>query len=488
MRFTIFKRLTFDYIAIILSVIFLGGYITVKLNQLNELTRSIAEVDGATINHTENLLQTLYSQVSFEKKFIVSNDKDFYKRFQELKDYFLKHMEELRMLIPIDSWKKRGLFSEAEELYKEYLFLLKKDFAFVSGDNGERVQLDKDDKEREKEEIVDSINQRLRGIISIARIDRDKKIETSSSVSSHILRMAAIISGSSVVIGLLISFFNTRSINRSILLLQDKTKEIANGKFDKVTDITSPPEIKDLGDHFNSMCERLEELDDMKEDFISHISHELRTPLTAIKEASSMVLEETYASTNEKQNELFTIIKEECDRLINSVSRILDLSRMEANMMDYNFHECNLITVVQKSILRLAPIAQKKKINLELKPSSEIPLVKIDTARIEQVLENLLGNALKYTPDKGLVTININYMVSRKLVQVSVMDTGFGIAKNNLEKIFDKFKRINDGKDTILGTGLGLSIAKYIIDVHGGDIWVQSEPGKGSVFYFALPV
>ncbi len=487
MRFTIFKRLTFDYIAIILSVIFLGGYITVKLNQLNEITRSIAEVDGATINHTENLLKTLYSQVSFEKKFIISKDKDFYNRFQELKVYFLSHMKELSMLIPIDSLEKRELFSDAEDLYEGYLSLLKSDFAFVSGGGIEDDLIEKAGKEGKKEEIVDNINQKLRAIISIARIDRDKKIETSNSVSSHILRMAALISGFSVVIGLLISFFNTRSINRSILLLQDKTKEIANGKFDKVTDITSPPEIKDLGDHFNSMCERLEELDDMKEDFISHISHELRTPLTAIKEASSMVLEETFASTNEKQNELFTIIKEECDRLINSVSRILDLSRMEANMMDYNFRKCNLIPVVRKSILRLAPIAQKKKINLELKPSGKIPFVKIDIERIDQVLGNLIGNALKYTPDSGFVTINIDYMENRKLVKVAVKDTGCGIAKNNLEKIFDKFKRINDGKDTIRGTGLGLSIAKHIIDVHGGDIWVQSEPGKGSVFYFALP-
>ncbi len=337
--------------------------------------------------------------------------------------------------------------------------------------------------------MVDGFNQKLRKITNIVRLDRDKKIHTSSQISSNILKVSTIIVVLVVVIGILISFFTTKSINRPILLLQEKTKEIADGKFEKIPDITSPPEIKELADQFNIMCERLKELDELKLDVISHISHELRTPLTAIKEASSMILEGVFVARQEKQHELMTIVKEECERLINSVNRILDISCMEAKMTEYHFEKCNLIPVVRKSVLKLAPIALSKGVNLELKPTNDLLLVKIDAERISQVLENLLGNALKFTPNRGAVKVCVSCKNGNKdFVEIAVSDTGKGILKENLENIFDKFKRIDSGKETARGTGLGLSIAKYIIDAHGGMIWAQSELGNGSTFFFTLPV
>ena len=488
MKYTIFKRLTFDYIAIILSVIFLGVYITIKLKQLNELTRSVAKVDSASIIHIENLLDAMYSQVGFGKKYLISKDKDFYNRFKELKKYFLDDLSKLENLI--DSSRKYNLFLEAKGLYFEYLSLFEKELAF------EDENLDNFTKRlknvRKKEElIVDTINRRLKNIITIARFARDNKIEKSNQISLHILKVTAITSGFAVLLGILISFFNTRIINRSILVLQKRTEEVSKGKFEKIENIKSPPEIKELGDHFNMMCERLKELDNMKVDFISHISHELRTPLTAIKEASSMMLEETFVDTNEKQKELFTVVKEECDRLITSVNKILDLSCMEAKMMDYQFKECSVFPVIQKTILKLAPIAQSKRINLELIPPPELPTVKVDSERIGQVLENLLANALKFTPNGGIVTIKTFCKTDaslNKFLEISISDTGCGILNDNLGKIFDKFKRIKSGRETVRGTGLGLSIVKHIIDAHGGSVWVKSEPGKGSTFFFSLPV
>lgn len=483
MKFTIFKRLTLGYLAIMSLVIFLGVYVTFKLNQLNRMASAITSVDGAAIRLTENLLDAMFSQVSFEKKYLISKDQDFYQQFWQIKEYFTKDMEKLGCVM--DSSEEKKLFAEAKGLYDRYLSLFKEEVSFVEKGQGyprKRYQ-------EGKEKIVDEINQKLREIINIARLDRDKKMQVSSQISSHVLKVTTITAGLIIIMGILISLFNTGSINRPILLLQKKTKEIAKGKFEEVPNIPSPPEIKELADDFNIMCERLKELDKMKVDFISHVSHELRTPLTAIKEASSMLLERTFVSTPEKQHELLTIIKEECERLINSVNRILDLSRMEAEMMDYHFRECNLISVIQKSVLKLAPIAQRKKINLGLKLSSDLPLVKIDEDRIGQVVENLLGNALKFTSGRGTVIISASLKNGEKgFIDVSVSDTGCGIPRENLEKIFDKFKRIDSGRETARGTGLGLSIAKYVIAAHGGKIWAESEPGKGSTFFFTLPV
>ena len=158
--------------------------------------------------------------------------------------------------------------------------------------------------------------------------------------------------------------------------------------------------------------------------------------------------------------------------------------------LDNQFSKCSLIPVIQKTILKLAPIALRERIELELKPSTDLPLVTIDEERIGQVIENLTANALKFTSAKGRVIVTASLLNKNKknAVLFSVQDTGCGITKENLDKIFDKFKRIEDGKQIARGTGLGLPIAKYIISAHGGKIWTQSKPGKGSVFFFALPV
>jgi len=162
---------------------------------------------------------------------------------------------------------------------------------------------------------------------------------------------------------------------------------------------------------------------------------------------------------------------------------------MEAKMMDYHFRQCSLAPVIQSGILKVAPIALRKKISLELKPPPDIPSVRIDEERIGQVVQNLIGNALKFTREGDFIVIKISPSNTDKgFVEVSVSDTGCGIQEDNLDLIFDKFKQIDSGIETARGTGLGLSIAKHIITAHGGKIWAESEPGKGSSFFFTLPV
>ena len=184
------------------------------------------------------------------------------------------------------------------------------------------------------------------------------------------------------------------------------------------------------------MCDRLKELDEMKEDFISHVSHELRTPLTAIREASGLLIEGTFADKPKSRQELLTIVKEECERLIVSVNRILDLSRMEAKMMDYHFSRVSLIYCIRKCLLKLAPIAKRKNIMFKLRQQNDLPDIRMDSERIGQLLDNLVGNALKFTGDGGSVIVTVllkNY--GRKTIQVSISDTGCGIHKENMEKI-----------------------------------------------------
>ena len=214
-----------------------------------------------------------------------------------------------------------------------------------------------------------------------------------------------------------------------------------------------------------------------------------RTPLTAIKEASEMLLEGTYAGAPEKQQQLLAITREECERLIRSVNRILDFSRMEAHMMEYRYQKSNLASLLQQTVLKLAPIAKSKQIKFELKPVPDLPLILMDEERINQVLENLIGNALKFTPAHGRIIIRTApYNRGRKFICVAVADTGVGISAESVKTIFEKFSRVKTNVHKVAGSGLGLTIARHIIRDHGGEIWAKSAPGKGSTFYFALPV
>jgi len=481
-RFTIFKRITIGYGVVLVLVLFMGVYATVKLNQINRISLTIGQVDDSVIKLAEQLSELLFSQVGFGKKFLISRDHDFYVQFMEKEQSVWENFNRLAGLI--SSSEKNKILLGTENLYHRFIEM----FAEEVKAAGPRDDFVSRMRQFEWDEVADRINRNLTEIIRLSRWDRDEKAVLSNRISMQVLRVTGITAVLIILMGILMSFLNTRSINRPLRLLQDKTKEIAKGKFGEITNIASPPEVKELADHFNAMCRRLKELEEMKLDFISHVSHELRTPLTAIKEATSMLLEGVYAGSAEKEHELLIITQEECERLIGSVNRILDLSRMEARMMTFHYRECRLEPLIRKAAKKTDPIARKKTIRVELKLAKGLPPVNIDEARIEQVFENLIGNALKFAGEGDIITISAIFnRENGKVVQVAVADTGPGIHAKDLGRIFDKFQRIENGIETVRGTGLGLSIAKHIISSHGGRIWVESREGAGSTFYFTLP-
>jgi two-component system, NtrC family, sensor histidine kinase GlrK len=482
MKFTIFTRLILSYLAIILLFICLGIYAVLSLNQVYQDMDYIISVDGATVKLATELTDTVLTQLGFEEKYFVLKDQDFYKHFWKARDSFLKAIERLEAIA--DTAQKRKLVREAKDLHSLYISLFKKEASLLvrTPDEGPYKIYQK-----KRGGLIDEIRQKLEEIARMAESDRETKTQAASAVSIQLIKVTITTVGIAILMVIFISVLNTRSIIRPIRLLKENTKEVAKGRYPQASNIPSPPEISDLTAAFNTMCERLRELDDMKRDFISHVSHKLRTPLTAIQEASSMLLDGVFTHAPEKESELYSIINEECRRLINEVNRILDLSRMEAGMMDYHFEPSGIIPLLRNVVLKLAPLAQKRGIEFEMDLREELPPVRMDQERIIQVVEELLGNAVKFTAQGGKIAISV-LTTDKSMLQVSVADTGCGIPEEALEQVFDKFKRVAGGRAAARGTGLGLSIAKHIITVHGGQIWAGSEPGKGSVFSFTLPV
>jgi two-component system sensor histidine kinase GlrK len=160
---------------------------------------------------------------------------------------------------------------------------------------------------------------------------------------------------------------------------------------------------------------------------------------------------------------------------------------MDAGMMEYRFDKADIIPLIHKAVMEIEPLAMAKGIDLEIGAVNDLPSVKMDSERMLQVLRNLIGNAVKFTPQKGRVKIS-SRIIGENL-EVSVIDTGPGIPEEDLATVFDKFYQASHtGSYKIKGTGLGLAIVKHIIAAHGGRIWVESEQGLGSSFIFALPV
>jgi len=230
------------------------------------------------------------------------------------------------------------------------------------------------------------------------------------------------------------------------------------------------------------------ELDQLKANFIANVSHEIRSPLVATEKAISLVLSKSAGELSENQEQFIGIAARNLKRLSNIINDLLDLSKLEAGKMDLKREPVSLETVISDAVDGLEVWAKTKSISIEKRIQANLPQLNIDTGKITQVFNNLIGNAIKFTPNDGKITVEAILREGNKVVEVSVHDTGIGIDENDLHKVFDKFYQSGERVATdVSGTGIGLSIAKEIVELHSGKIWAESEKGRGARFTFILP-
>lgn len=237
---------------------------------------------------------------------------------------------------------------------------------------------------------------------------------------------------------------------------------------------------------------RLKEVDKLKDKFVSLASHELRTPMTVIKSYLWLLLDKNNAkSLSQKQRMYIDRAYTSTQKLINLVNDMLNVSRIESGRFDLNIKSIDIVELIHTVYSEMLPRAQEQKINLQFeRPLQTLPQVFADPERVEQVLINLIGNSLKFTPENGTIKIAISYNQSDKTETISVIDTGRGISSEDMPKLFQKFSMVGDNylvKQNAQGTGLGLYLSKSIIGLMNGAIWAESEgEGKGSKFSFTL--
>jgi signal transduction histidine kinase len=230
------------------------------------------------------------------------------------------------------------------------------------------------------------------------------------------------------------------------------------------------------------------EADRAKRDFISSVSHELRTPLTSIKGYVDLLLLGAAGPLSEGQQSFLSVVKNNANRLMDLINDILEIGRIDADKIRLNFEPVSMGEIFQDVLQTMRAEIERKTTMVKIDVEPELPQIPADLRRVTQVVLNLVSNAVKYTYPGAQVTLRA-FINPAGLLQIDVEDNGVGISPEQQQHLFRRFYRAdNPLRDEVGGTGLGLSIAKSFVELHGGEMWVQSESGKGSTFSFMLPL
>jgi len=262
-------------------------------------------------------------------------------------------------------------------------------------------------------------------------------------------------------------------VSRAMILVED------------VTELTNLEErLKESYGKLDAAYRELKDADKIKSDFISKASHGLRTPLTVISSYIEL-LEEKKIENLEKRKEITKILKVQTDHMIDLINDMLDVSRMESKKFEIERKKIDAKELVNDAAEKVKTLSDLKGHNISLEIPDDLPEVVGDRKRIEDVLTNLLTNAIRYTPERGKITISV--IDENRHLHFTVTDNGIGIHRRERKKIFEKFYVGSSAKKEPGRMGLGLSIAKGIVEAHGGEIWVESRVGRGSKFHFTVP-
>src|SRR5712691_10114711 len=282
------------------------------------------------------------------------------------------------------------------------------------------------------------------------------------------------------------------SVIGPIQRMEARLAEIAAGDFSRHLDLPNHDELGSLGANVNRMNDELrrvygelERASKHKSEFIANMSHELRTPLNAIIGFSQVLQQRLFGEINEKQEEYLDDILSSGNHLLSLINDVLDLSKVEAGQVELEVAPFSLRDALERGVVMVRERAIENGVQLSLELAPDVDGVRGDERRFRQIVFNVLSNAVKFTPEGGSVAVATARVNGE--VHVSVTDTGPGIAPGDQERIFEEFQQTDVGVEQRDGTGLGLALSKRLVELHGGRIWVESEPGHGSRFVFTLP-
>jgi two-component system sensor histidine kinase GlrK len=464
------------YVVLILLTVAVLSYQVYTITQLNDINTRLA---GTNVINARDSLYLSYYEGRIEEgvvKYHGTRYAQYLDQVQMFSDLFEKDLQTLKQNATSESE-----FQAIEQVSRTWRAVQET----IAADQ-------KLPKKSEDPEATERLNDQLtmlyndtQFMVAEAQTAINNTASRSSKVAASASRFSIIAAGAALLLSILVSVPIIWSITTRLRELGKATRMVAAGQFEHRMPATGTDEFSNLARDFNTMALRLGELDQMKKDFVSHVSHDLKGPLASTRETVHILLEEIPGPLNEKQRRLLGLCLKSSERLSGMIGNLLDVSRMEAGMMDYKIESCDLIPLARNAASELEGLAREKK--LELVVDSTVPEMRVDCdqGRITQVISNLIENAIKFSPVSSRAHVRIE--ANGEYAILSVRDRGPGVPMMSRTRIFDRFHQVNPGKK-IAGqsVGLGLAICRTIVEAHGGSIWVEDNPGGGSVFFMKI--
>ncbi len=473
----IFGRLALTNLILLVLISYFIIYVFHKTEQIHRILHEVTSVHLPVMADSDKLNTYVQRMNEFRLKYQITGDRDFLDRFTGFRNEAAT--VNARLAETVMGKSKSDIYEKVDELFSEFEDMSEAQINNMAHDTAQT--------NREIDDASFRLAQQTALLKDTADSEWRSKLERSSRMVEMVLHRSVLFMAVCILGAAAVAFFNTRTIARPLRKLGEKTNEVAAGRFPERFSLRAPYEIENLASDFNIMIARLKESREQKEEFVSNVSHELKTPLSSIKEAAQMLREGAFENEPESSRRLLEIIDAESERLIASVNGIIEISRLDINDAPYEKKRCSVGLILTEIVRKTAPIALNKKINVTVNIAGDLPDVHADAGMIGRAAENLIGNALKYTPENGTVSISAE-KTGERLLLVSVKDNGRGISEADLPHIFERYRRGRNQQGDVRGTGLGLAIAKKIISRHGGEIWAKSRPGEGSEFLFTLPL
>ena len=455
--------------------------------------RKMSQLDFQASSLCDQLLQSLDPIEEFTRKFFVTQDEAYRQRMRRLQGLFSQDLKSAGSLLR--SGEEVAQFRRLSWYWEEYQLVTSAEpMEFGQPQDWLSSQL----------ESLENLRGQTREVIQATHNSINLQVRRAARLGERAEWISLTVALLVIALSVLASYLVVRSVSRSVNQLTEGTLAIAKGDFAHRLDSSGTDEFSEVAQNFNSMAQQLGELDQMKEDFISHVSHELKTPLGSVQETINLLLEEIPGALSPEQKRLLELNLQSTHRLSSMIRNLLDLSRMEAGIVEYQRKSCDLNALALLALSELEPQLHEQ--NLQVATRFTQPLsVECDEDRILQVIVNLLGNAIKFSPKGATVSVEVDDRrkipletpptLRRRLSSsnngfalLAVSDRGPGVPEPHKERVFEKFHQIHQGKKLRgQGVGLGLAICKSIVEKHEGAIWVEDRPAGGSVFRVLLP-
>jgi signal transduction histidine kinase len=291
----------------------------------------------------------------------------------------------------------------------------------------------------------------------------------------------------SVIVGFVGIWFITKSFFTPLKTLARALKRISIDKFHQSITLKGGEEFNELAASYNDMSRQLNEEENIRNEFIATLSHEIRTPLSSIRESVNMIIEEVFGPINEKQRKFLTIASVEIQRINKLLNYLLNVSVLESDVRKKKSARINTKQLMLSSAAIFASFAEKKNVTLRVRDTKQCPDLYGVREELQQVFVNIIGNAVKYSPERGSVMVSWMKDKTKKFLLFQVSDTGPGIADDELSLVFTKYYRTKTVRGHLDGVGLGLAISRKIVSSYGGKIQVTNNKGRGCTFSFTLP-